>query len=301
MKVLVLSKLDEEGIGILKEKHKVEVALNLSDAELQQRVRDANAIIVRAKPEIRKPLIENAPNLKVVGRAGVGVDNIDVAECEKRGIKVLNAPLAATNSVAEHVFALMASFARLIPKADKTTKEGQWLKSELMGFELRGKTLGIIGFGRIGFRLAEIASAFGMKVLAYDVVDIKALAEKIGAKTVTLEKIIEEADIISLHVPLLDSTRNLISAPQMAKMKPTALLINTSRGGIVNEKELYDALVNKKIAGACLDVFEKEPLKDSPLQKLDNIILTPHIAASTREGQKAAGIEIAQKVLEALK
>jgi len=301
MKVLVLSKLDEEGIRLLREKHEVEIALNLSDAELVQKVADADALIVRAKPEVRKPLIEKAPHLKVVGRAGVGVDNIDVAECERRGIKVLNAPMAATNSVAELVFSLMASFARSIPRADKTTKEGLWLKSEFVGFELRGKTLGIVGFGRIGFRLAEIALAFGMKVLAYDVVDIKALADRIGAKVVPLEKIIEESDIISLHVPLLDSTRNLISRSQIAKMKSNALLINTSRGGIVNEKDLHEALRDKKIAGACLDVFEHEPLKESPLFTLDNVILTPHIAASTKEGQKAAGTEIAHKVLEALK
>jgi len=301
MRILVLSKIDEEGIRLLRQRHEVEVALNLSEGELLHKVSDADALIVRAKPEVRKPLIENAPKLKVVGRAGVGLDNIDVSECEKRGIVVLNAPLAATNSVAEHVFALLLSFARNIPKADRSTKEGQWLKGELMGFELRGKTLGIVGFGRIGYRLGEIATSFGMKVLAYDVIDISALAQRIGATVVPLEKLIEESDFISIHVPLLDSTRNLISASQIAKMKPTAVIINTSRGGVVNEKDLYEALRDKKIAGACLDVFEEEPLRNSPLQTLDNIVLTPHIAANTREGQKAAGIEIAQKVIEALR
>ena len=299
MNVLVLAKIHPDGVALLREKCDVEVVTGLSEEEITQKIPEFNAVIVRSKPTITQKVIDAGANLKVIGRAGVGLDNVDVKYAESKGITVVNTPGASTESVAEHVFALLLSKARDIPRADRAMREGKWIKKELMGTELKGKTFGIIGFGRIGSRLGEIAAAFGMKVLAYDVIDISERAREVGAEVCTMDNVLKQSDFITLHVPLLPSTRNLISEKEIEKMKQKAVIINTARGGVVDEKALHKALTEDRIQAA-LDVFEEEPPTKSPLLTMDNIVVTPHIAGSTEEAQKRAGIEIAQKVLEAL-
>ena len=299
MKILVLAPLHPDGIALLEKECDVEVAPGLSEEEICKKVYGVDAVIVRSKPAITRNIIDAGSTLKVIGRAGVGLDNIDTQYAESKTITVVNTPGVSTESVAEHVFALLLSKARDIPKADHSMREGRWIKKELKGTELKGKTLGIVGFGRIGSRLGEIAVAFGMKVLAQDVIDITERAKEVGADVVTMEEVLKKSDFVTLHVPLLPSTRNLISEKEIEKMKPGTILINTSRGGVVDEKALYKALGENRIQ-ACLDVFEEEPPVKSPLLTADNIVLTPHIAASTREAQQRAGTEVARKVLEAL-
>jgi len=300
MKVLVLAPIHPGGISLLKREGDVEVATGLSEEEIVERIPGCNAVIVRSKPKITRRIIDAGNALKVIGRAGVGLDNVDVEYARTKNIKVVNTPGASTESVAEHVFALLLSNVRDIPRADHALREGKWIKKELMGTELKGKTLGIIGFGRIGSRLGEIAAAFGMTVLAYDVIDISERAKEVGAQVCTMDEVLQNSDFITLHVPLLPSTRNLISQSEIKKMKSGAVLINTARGGIIDEKALYQALADKKVH-ACLDVFEEEPPTNSPLLTLEACVLTPHIAGSTEEAQRRAGTEVAAKVLEALK
>lgn len=299
MKVLVLAKIHPDGVALLREKCDVEVITGLSEEEIVQEIPEFNAVIVRSKPTITQKIIDAGVNLKVIGRAGVGLDNVDAKYAESKGVTVVNTPGASTESVAEHVFALLLSKARDIPRADHAIREGKWIKKELMGTELKGKTFGIIGFGRIGSRLGEIATAFGMKVLAYDVIDISERAREVGAEVCTMDNVLKQSDFITLHVPLLPSTRNLISKKEIEKMKPKAVIINTARGGVVDEKALHKALSEDRIQAA-LDVFEEEPPTRSPLLTMDNIVFTPHIAGSTEEAQRRAGIEVAQKVVEAL-
>ena len=299
MNVLVLAAIHPEGIALLQRECQVEVKPGLSEADIIQEIPPYHAVVVRSKPQITKAVIDAGENLTVIGRAGVGLDNVDVKYAQSKGIQVVNTPGAGTESVAEHVFALLLSTARGIPRADRAMREGKWIKKELMGTELQGKTFGIIGFGRIGSRLGEIAAAFGMSVLAYDVIDISERAQQVGAEVCSMDTVLDKSDFITLHVPLLPSTRNLISEKEIERMNPNAVLINAARGGVVDEKALYKALKEKKIQAA-LDVFEEEPPTGSPLLTMDNIVLTPHIAGSTEEAQKRAGIEVARKVLEAL-
>jgi len=295
----VLAKVHPDGVTLLKKAGEVEVALNLSEAEIMEKIPGCDAVIVRSKPKITKGVIDAGKTLTVIGRAGVGLDNIDVAYAESKKITVVNTPDASTESVAEHVFALLLSKARDIPRADHALREGKWIKKELRGTELKGKTLGVIGFGKIGSRLGEIAIAFGMNVLAYDVIDVSERAKEVGAEVTTMERVLEESDFITLHVPLLPSTCNLISEQEIRKMKSNAVLINTARGGVIDETALFGALTKKRIQ-ACLDVFETEPPTESPLLTAENCVLTPHIAGSTEEAQRRAGIQIARKVIEAL-
>lgn len=299
MKVCVLTKLHPDALKMLQEKCDVEVAPDLSDEDVAKKVAAADAVIVRSKPTISKTIIDAGTHLKVIGRAGVGLDNVDVKYAQSKGIAVVNTPEATTESVAEHVFALLLSKVRDISRADRALREGKWIKKELQGIELKGKTLGIIGFGRIGSRLGEIAAAFGMKVLAYDVIDISERAREVGADVCSLEDVLRGSNFITLHVPLLPSTKNLISEKEIAQMKQGTVIINAARGGVLDEKALYAALSEKKVQAA-LDVFEEEPPKGSPLLTLDNIVMTPHIAGSTEEAQQRAGIEVARKVLDAL-
>lgn len=295
----MLAKVHPDGVTLLKKAGEVEVALNLSEAEIMEKIPGCDAVIVRSKPKITKGVIDAGKTLTVIGRAGVGLDNIDVAYAESKKITVVNTPDASTESVAEHVFALLLSKARDIPRADHALREGKWIKKELRGTELKGKTLGVIGFGKIGSRLGEIAIAFGMNVLAYDVIDVSERAKEVGAEVTTMERVLEESDFITLHVPLLPSTCNLISEQEIRKMKSNAVLINTARGGVIDETALFGALTKKRIQ-ACLDVFETEPPTESPLLTAENCVLTPHIAGSTEEAQRRAGIQIARKVIEAL-
>ncbi|HNR44761.1 MAG TPA: hydroxyacid dehydrogenase, partial [Methanofastidiosum sp.] len=260
-----------------------------------------DGVIVRSKPNITEDIIKKGKNLKVVARAGVGLDNVDVNCCQGLGVKVVNSPQASSDSVAELAFGLMLSVSRNIARADRLTRENRWEKKSLMGHELNGKTLGIVGFGRIGRNIGRMAKACGMSLIAYDPLLTDEQIKSGEAEPVTLEKLIERSDVITLHVPLIDSTKHMISDKEFEKMKNNAIIINTSRGGIIDEDALCKALSSGKILGAGLDVFEEEPPMNSKLLEFDNVVLTQHIGASTHEAQKRAGIMIAEEVIKALK
>ena len=302
MKVLVAASLHGRAIEILKNAGlEVVYEENTDQEKLKELVKDVSAIIVRSTPKVTKEIIDAAPNLKVIARAGVGSDNIDVEYAKGRGIEIVNAPAASTRSVAELVIALIFNVARKVAFADRKMREGMWAKKQCMGFELEGKTLGVIGFGRIGYTVAKMAKGLGMRVIYYSR-NRKTEAEKeIGAEYVDFETLLKESDFISPHVPLTPKTYHLIGERELKLMKPTAIFINTSRGAIVDSNALIRALQEGCIAGAGLDVFEEEPLpKDHPLTKLDNVVLPPHIGASTGEAQEKAGIEIAEKIIKVL-
>lgn len=255
----------------------------------------AEALVVRSSTQVNAALLEKAPLLKVVARAGVGLDNVDKEACAKRGIKVVNTPGASTNSVSELALAMMFAIARKIPKADESMKNKTWIKKELTGTELMDKTLGIVGLGRIGSSLAIKAQALGMRVLYYDPKHDGTAA----GKKVSLEEIFLSSDYISLHVPLVPETRGLINAAVIAKMKKNAVIVNTARGGLVDEEALYLALKEKKIKGAALDVYPQEPY-NGKLCELDNVVLTPHVGGSTKEAQARIGQELVAKLREEL-
>ncbi|KUK18626.1 D-2-hydroxyacid dehydrogenase [Thermococcus sibiricus] len=302
MKVLVAAPLHEKAIEVLKNAGLEVVYEEYPDQDrLKELVKDVSGIIVRSKPKVTKEIIDAAPSLKVIARAGVGLDNVDVEYAKSKGIEVVNAPTASSRSVAELAVALMFNIARKVAFADRKIREGAWPKKQCMGFELEGKTLGIIGFGRIGYNVGKIAKTIGMNVLLYDVYKNYERAKEIGAEFVELEYLLKNSDVITIHVPLLESTYHLINEENLKLMKPTAVLINTSRGPIIDTNALVKALEEGWIAGAALDVFEEEPLpKDHPLTKFDNVVLTPHIGASTVEAQEKAGIEVAEKVVKVL-
>jgi len=303
MRVLVAAHLHERAIEILENAGLEVVYEEYPDQEkLKELVRDVSAIIVRSKPKVTKEIIDAGPNLKVIARAGVGLDNIDVEYAKSKGIEIVNAPAALSRSVAELAIALIFNVTRKTAFADRKMREGVWAKKQCMGFELEGKTLGVIGFGRIGYSVAKVASAIGMKILIYNVVKNEERAREVGGKFVELEELLKNSDVVTIHVPLLESTYHLINEERLKLMKPTAVLINTSRGAVVDTNALVKALQEGWIAGAGLDVFEEEPLpKDHSLTKLDNVVLTPHIGASTVEAQERAGIEVAEKVVKVLK
>ncbi len=300
VKILVADPIHEDGVKALREFAEVEVATGLTPAELLERLSGCEILAVRSATRVTNEVIDAGKQLKVIARAGAGLDNIDVKAAEARGIKVLNTPGAPTVAVAELVLAHMLAWARHLPPADSGMKAGRWEKSQLMGSELRGKTLGIVGTGRIGRAIGYRAKAFSMNLLAYDTGQSPEFAEQTGAKYVELDTLLRESDFVTLHVPLVPGTKHMIGKRELELMKPTAVLINTSRGGVVDEEALVEALRARKIAGACLDVYEREPPRDSPLLKLPNVVLTPHLGASTREAQRDAAIIIAQKIKEAL-
>ncbi len=302
MKVGICDALASESFGILREKGLEVVDLSsIPKDELINHVGDLDAMIVRSATKVRREMIDAAKNLKVIGRAGVGLDNIDVEYAKSRGIKIINTPGATSISVAELVIGLILAVMRKIAYADREMRNGAWPKKKCKGIEMYGKTLGIIGIGRIGREVAKRANAFGMKVIYYDVYRPGEDVEKqLNVEYRDLDSLISEADVITLHVPLLPETKHLINRERIEKMKDGAILINASRGGTVDEDALYDTLKSGKLYGAALDVYESEPLKESRLFELDNIVLTPHIGAQAKEGQARAGIEIAEKVADAL-
>jgi len=303
MKVLVAAPLHEKAIEVLKKAGFEVLYEEYPDEDrLVELVKDVDAIIVRSKPKVTRKIIENAPKLKVIGRAGVGLDNIDLEAARERGVKVVNSPGASSRSVAELVFGLLFAVARKIAFADRKMREGQWVKKQCLGRELEGKTIGIIGFGRIGYEVAKIANAFGMKVLLYDPKPNEERAKEVGGKFVPLEELLRESDVVTLHVPLIEATYHLINEDKLKLMKKTAILINASRGAVVDTDALVRALKEGWIAGAGLDVYEEEPLpKGHPLTKFDNVVLTPHIGASTEEAQMRAGVQVAEQIVEILK
>jgi len=307
MKILISDPLHPDGIKVLKDAgFDVVEQPNISYEELKKKIKEFDVLIVRSRTKVTREIIESADKLVIIARAGVGLDNIDVKAAQENKITVINAPEAPTYSVAELVIGLMIAALRGIPRGDTALKEGKWIKKELLGRELNGKTLGIVGFGRIGQEVAKRALAFNMKVLAYDVIgELSKKAEELGVEFVGTTKealymLLKESDIITLHVPLLPSTYHMIGREEISLMKKGAVIINTSRGGIIDEEALYEALKEGKIAAAALDVFENEPPTGVSLKlaQLPNVVATPHIGATTEEAQRKAATIIAQKIIE---
>ena len=299
MKVIVADKISERGVQLLKEQPGWNIVLTTNDT-LPAEIAAADALIVRSATKVTPELLDIALNLRAVGRAGVGVDNIDLEAATKRGVLVMSTPGGNAVSVAEHTFALLLALARQIPRLDKAIHEGRWEKSSAAGTEVRGKTLGLIGLGRIGSEVALRAGAFDMRVLAYDPYISEAAAREISVELVPLEKLLAESDFISLHTALSPATQNLISASNIQKMKKGARLINTARGELIEEAALAEALKCGKLAGAAVDVFAEEPPKNSPLVGLPNVIATPHVAGSTTEAQEEVGTQIAVQIKDYL-
>jgi D-3-phosphoglycerate dehydrogenase len=300
MKVLIADPIAEEGIEHLRCHTDVVIKTGLKPEELKATIGDYDALIVRSETQVSAEVIESGHELKVIGRAGVGTDNIDVDAATRKGIVVVNTPTTNTVSAAEHTLALILALARNIPQADSQLKSGKWQKQQLVGTELRGKTLGIIGLGNVGSELAKRAQAFEMRVIAHDPFVSADYARHLEVDLVSLDQLLREADIITLHVPLTAATKNLIGAKELAKVKPTARIINVARGGLIDEKTLLTAIREKKLAGAAFDVFSEEPVTDSPLFKDDKVIVTPHLGASTIEAQTYAARDIAEEVLTVL-
>jgi D-3-phosphoglycerate dehydrogenase len=302
-RVLVADQIALDGLAPLRDDSRFELIVKpgLKGAELADAIASADAVLVRSATQITRESLARANGLKVIGRAGVGVDTIDVEAATERGIAVLTAPAGNTISAAELTLALTLSLARRVPAADRSMKAGQWDRKSFSGTELYGKTLGLIGAGRIGGEVAKRAKAFGMQVVAYDPFLIAERALALGIERAELDEVLRRADVVSLHVPLTDATTGLLGDRELALMKPTAVIVNAARGGVVSEAALVRALQAKRLGGAALDVFEQEPLPaDHPLRSLDNVILTPHLGASTTEAQQNVALEIAEAVRAAL-
>ncbi len=301
MKILVTDPLASEGLDLLRQQgHEVDYRPDISHDELLEAIARYHGLIVRSRTKVTREIIEAGKELKVIARAGVGVDNIDVRAATERRIPVVNAPAAPTTSVAELTLGHMLALVRHIPKADASMKGGRWEKRALMGVELKGKTLGLIGIGRIGAEVCRLCRAFGMEVIAYDPYLTAERISELGAEKVELGELLERADFISIHVPLTPETRGMIDIDALRRMKPTAYLINCARGGVIDEGDLVKALREGMIAGAALDVFAEEPPIGSPLLELDNVVLTPHLGGSTKEAQIRASIDAAEGVIAAL-
>jgi len=303
IKVLVSDALSEEGLKVFKESKEltVDVKTDLKPDALKEVIKDYDGLVVRSATKVTKEVIQAAKKLKVVGRAGVGLDNVDLEAATQKGIIVMNTPAGNTISTAEHTFSMILSLSRNIPQANASTKKGEWKRSKFMGVEVYGKTLGIVGFGRIGSEVAKRALSFGMKILAYDPFLSAEVAESIGVEIAELKKVLQEADYITVHTPLTNETRHMISDKEFALMKKGVRIINCARGGIIDEIALVKALKELKVAGAAMDVFESEPLSaENELLKLDNVIITPHLGASTEEAQVNVAIEVAEIVRDAL-
>ncbi|PSN84609.1 hypothetical protein B9Q13_05145 [Candidatus Marsarchaeota G2 archaeon ECH_B_SAG-G16] len=296
-KIVLCDKVDEETIKPLKDKFLVVDASSFSKEELLKEVEDAHCIVVRSRTKVDAQFINRAKNLELIARAGVGLDNIDIEIAQRRGIKVINTPAAPTTSAAELTFGLILDLLRGISRGDRGIRQGKWLKNDIMGYELKGKILGIVGYGRIGSQVATYANCFGMKVYAWDILGPEIV--KAPALYVELDGLLGSSDIVTLHVPLTNETRKFLNRERIAKMKNGAFLINASRGEVVDEEALYEALVTGKLAGAALDVFSKEPY-EGPLTKLENVVLTPHIGANTFEAQRRSAQQLVELILQNL-
>ena len=303
IRILVSDPLTPEGIDLLSNDGKFEVVdkPGLSESQLAEMIGDFDALVIRSGTTVTREILKNSGRLKIIGRAGVGLDNVDVAAATERGVIVMNAPAGNTISTAEHTISMMLALARMIPTADRTMKAGQWAKKSIKGVELYRKTLGILGLGKIGSEVASRMRAFGMKILGNDPFVTEAAAEKMGVEVAGIDEICRRADIITVHTPLNNETRGLINAERIGLMKPTVLLINCARGGIIDEEALIAALKEDRVGGAALDVFSQEPLPDDhALRGLPNVVLSPHLAASTTEAQEKVTRDIALQMIEAL-
>ena len=299
-RVLVSDPLAEEGLEILRKACDVDVKTDLKEDELCRIIGEYDALLVRSGTEVTAKVIEAAHRLKFIGRAGAGVDNIDTDAATRKGIIIANAPEGNTLAATEHTMAMMLSLARNIPQANASLKKKEWKRSKFMGVELNDKTLGIVGFGRIGREVAKRANALDMKCVAYDPFISKERAAQLGVQVLTLEEIFRVADVITVHTPLIKETRHIINPKSIATMKDGVRIINCARGGIVDEKALFDAIKSGKVAGAALDVFETEPPLESPLLSLDQVIVTPHLGASTVEAQQNVAISVARQCISVL-
>ena len=302
MKVLVTERLSTAGTERLREHLEVDERLGLSPEELVEVIGDYNALVVRSATKVDARVLDGAHNLKVVGRAGIGLDNVDVDAATKRGIMVVNAPQSNVLSAAEHTMALLLAQARNIPQAHNALTGGSWERERWQGVELHGKTLGIIGLGRVGTLVAQRASAFGMRLVAYDPYIAPNRAAQMGVDLVeTVEQVCARADFITIHLPKTPETQGIIGEKELASVRPGARIVNTARGGLIDEDALVQALQSGRIAGAAIDVFAEEPATTHPLFELDNVVVTPHLGASTAEAQDKAGVAIAEQVLLALR
>lgn len=302
-RILISDPLSEDGIRPLLEAEDMEVVMDssLTHGQLLEEMHSAEALIVRSQTQVTRDVIEHAPNLKIIGRAGVGVDNIDLDAATENGVIVVNAPDGNTISTAEHTMAMLMSLARNIPQAYHQLQQKRWERKKFVGVELKDKVLGIVGFGRIGLEVAQRAKGHRMKVIAFDPFLNEEKAEKAGVTNGTLEEVLQQADFLTVHTPLIEKTKHMINAEAIDMMKTGARILNCARGGIVDENALYEAIKSGKIAGAALDVFEQEPATDHPLLSLPEVIATPHLGASTVEAQENVATDVSYDILELLR
>ncbi|OGO20137.1 MAG: phosphoglycerate dehydrogenase [Chloroflexi bacterium RBG_16_50_11] len=300
-KVLISDSISEEGIEILRKDAQVDIKTDLKPEQIISIIGGYDALIVRSQTKVTAAIIEAGKNLQVIARAGVGIDNVDVEAATRCGIVVVNAPTGNTVSAAEHAIALMLALARNIPQANASLKSCQWKRNEFMGTELRGKTLGIIGLGNVGSEVAKRAQSFEMRLIGIDPLVSVDYAKKLGVTLVDLKKLMKEADFITLHIPLTSQTKGIIGAKELAMVKPGVRIVNCARGGLIDEKELVKAIHEKRVAGAAIDVFEKEPCTESILFSEDKIIVTPHLGASTAEAQVLAARDVAEQIVDIFK
>jgi D-3-phosphoglycerate dehydrogenase len=301
MKVLVSDTLAKEAIQLLEKESELTYDDKITPEDLLTRIGEFDAILVRGRTKVTKEVIDAGKNLKVIGRAGIGVDNIAVSTATERKIAVVNAPRSSTISVAELAFGHLLNLARRYPASDRAMKGGEWPKKAFKGTELNGKTLGFIGIGRIGYEVGVRAKAFGMSMVAYDPYITQEIVDPIGVKLTTFEEVLRVSDYITIHALLTDETRGMVGPEQFAMMKDGVRIVNCARGPIIQEKALIEAIKSGKVAGAGLDVYEKEPPGANDLVKMDNVVCTPHIAANTSEAQVSAGVTTAEQVLKVLK
>jgi D-3-phosphoglycerate dehydrogenase len=281
---------------------KVTYEPEITPEQLAEKIGDFQVVVVRSRTKLSRELVEKADECQIIARVGVGLDNIDQEAAKEKNIRVINAVEGAITAVAELVIGLMLSMAREIPRADREIRNGNWIKKELMGSELKGKYLGIVGLGNIGKRLGRLARALNMNIIGYDVIPIDdEFSKEVGLMKADLDTLLSSADYVSFHVPLLDSTHHMINAEKLKMMKNTACIINTSRGGVIDEEALYNSLKDGSLAGAALDVFEVEPATENKLITLPNFIATPHIGAQTKEAQLLAANIIAEKIIQILR
>ena len=300
MRILVADPIAEEGIAALRAHAEVDVKTGLKKDELINIIGDYDAVVVRSETKITADVIEAGKKLQAIGRAGVGVDNIDVEAATKKGIVVVNAPTGNTISAAEHTLAMMLALARHIPQANTKLKGGEWRRQDFMGTELRNKTLGIVGLGNVGSEVARRAKSFDMRLIAYDPFASVEYARNLGVALVNLDELLKEADFITMHTPLNEKTKGLINTKQLAMVKPSVRIINCARGGVIDEEALFNAVENGQVAGAAVDVFTEEPAKNNILFKSDKILVTPHLAASTAEAQTGAALDVSEQVITVL-
>ncbi len=295
-RVLICDPIGEEGIELMR-KAGLEVDILGRKENLANVISNYEGVIVRSQTKVTAEIMNSAKKLKIIGRAGTGVDNIDMQAAQVKGIKVFNIPEANTNAACEHTLAMIFAMLRNIPQGHAGVKAGEWERDKLVGEELAGKTIGIVGFGRIGRLLAKKLSSLECSVRVYDTFIDKGAAASLGAKPVDIQVLLKESDIVTLHVPLSESTRHMIGANELAVMKKGSCLVNCARGGLVDEDALYEALKSGHLRGAALDVFEREPPAGSPLLSLSNVVLTPHLGASTAQAKRRVGIEVAKQMV----